>query len=256
MPLSCLTFNVYNHADFDARLPAIAAVIREADAAVACLQEVPTDPARARQLAEACGYPHWTRATFLRPDDGWSESLLVMTRLPLTEAETIDLRPGVPNCIRARLSLAGRPIDVYDLHLHPRDSELRQREAAVVLARLALEPGVPALVCGDFNAVPEGKTMATVWPALASAFETAVGRHPETTFPTPLRPLSARTPGFSERREAPPRADESEAKAAIDYVLVRRRDFDALAARVLGTEPIDGVWPSDHYGLRVELEPR
>jgi len=256
MPVSCLTFNVYNHPDFDTRLPAIEAVIEAAGAAVACLQEVPTDPARARQLADGCGYPCWARTTFLRPEDGWSESLLTMTRLPLSESETIELRPGVPNCIRARVSVAGKPVDVYNLHLHPRDSELRQREIAVVLTRLALEPTVPALVCGDFNAVPEGKTMAPVWPILASAFDMATGRHPDTTFPTPLRPPSTRTPGFSERREAPPRDDESEAKAAIDYVLVRRRDFDALAARVVGVSPVEGVWPSDHYGLWVELEPK
>ena len=110
------------------------------------------------------------------------------------------------------------------------------------------------MLCGDFNAVPGGPTMALVWPHLAPAFEMARGHHPETTFPTPLRPLQGRQPGFSERREAPPADDESAAKAAIDYVLVRRAQFRAVDARVLGTEPVEGVWPSDHYGVWVRIE--
>jgi endonuclease/exonuclease/phosphatase family metal-dependent hydrolase len=119
--------------------------------------------------------------------------------------------------------------------------------------RLSQEPDVPAVVCGDFNAVPEGRTMAVVWPQLRSAYEMANGSHPETTFPTPLRPLAGRQPGFSERREAPSSDDESQAKAAIDYVLVRPSQFDAFEARLLGSQPVRGVWPSDHMGVVVRL---
>jgi endonuclease/exonuclease/phosphatase family metal-dependent hydrolase len=81
----------------------------------------------------------------------------------------------------------------------------------------------------------------------------ANARHPETTFPTALRPLAGRQPGFSERREAPPSDDESQAKAAIDYVLVRPAQFRTVEARTIGAEAVDGVWASDHYGVLVRL---
>jgi endonuclease/exonuclease/phosphatase family metal-dependent hydrolase len=251
--ISVATFNIYNHEDFDQRLPAIIAVLEDAAADIVCLQEVPPRRGLPASLAEALGYRHYADTTFVRPDDGWSETLAILSRFALAEAEPIDLRPSVPNCLRARLDTPAGPVDVYNTHLHPRDSDLRQREVALILERMSREPEVRAILCGDFNAVPEGRTMALAWPHLRSAYELARGSHPDSTFPTPLRPVAGRTPRFSERREAPPADDESEAKAAIDYILVRPSQLQALEARVIGAEPVDGVWPSDHYGVLVRL---
>jgi endonuclease/exonuclease/phosphatase family metal-dependent hydrolase len=251
--LTIVTFNIYNHEDFDERLPAILQTLDAARADVVCLQEVPPSGARTEAIARACGYANWAECVFVRPDDGWSEALAVLSRHRIIEQEPVDLRPGVPNCLRTVIDVAGGRVAVYNTHLHPRDSELRQREAALILDRMGHEAAVPAILCGDFNAVPAGRTMAVVWPQLRSAFEMAAGDHPETTFPTPLRPLAGRMPGFSERREAPATDDESEAKAAIDYVLVRPTQFHASEASVIGGA-IDGHWPSDHYGIRVVLD--
>jgi endonuclease/exonuclease/phosphatase family metal-dependent hydrolase len=247
--LTVATFNIYKHEDFDARLPAILAVLRDVRAGVVCFQEVPPGRDMAAHIAREAGYEHVAESAFTRPDDGWSEALAVLSRFPIVATEPVDLRPGVRNCFRVRLEADGLPLDIYNTHLHPRDSELRQREAAVIMERLAREPEVRAVLCGDFNAVPEGGTMAVVWPHLRSAYEMANARHPETTFPTPLRPLAGRQPGFSERREAPPSDEESQAKAAIDYVLVRPSHFRPLEAAVIGAEPVEGVWPSDHFGV-------
>ncbi len=254
MQLTVATFNIYKHEDFEQRLPLVLRTLRDAAADVVCLQEAPPGEGRAAAFAAELGYAHSTEVAFTRPDDGWSEALAVLSKLPIVGSEPIELRPGVPNCLRVRLQGAeGVAIDVYVTHLHPRDSGLRQREAALIVEAMERAPATAAVVCGDFNAVPEGKTMAVLWPHLRSAYEMANGRHPETTFPTPLRPLAGRQPGFSERREAPPTEDESEAKAAIDYVLVRPSQFRALDARVIG-EAIEGGWPSDHYGVWVRLE--
>ncbi len=255
MQFTIVTFNIYNHEDFEQRLPAILAVLREAAADIVCLQEVPPGrPGLVAEIAAGLGYPHNGECVFVRPDDGWSEGLAVLSKYKVVDVEPLDLRPGVPNCLRVQVETPSGALDVYCAHLHPRDSELRRREAAVILERMQRRPDAPAVLCGDFNAVPDGKTMAVLWPHLRSAFELANGRHPETTFPTPLRPVAGRQPGFSERREAPPVADESEAKAAIDYVLVRPGQMKALEARVIGDAPVEGVWPSDHYGVWARLE--
>jgi endonuclease/exonuclease/phosphatase family metal-dependent hydrolase len=252
--LTIATFNIYKHEDFEQRLPLVLRTLRDAPADVVCLQEAPPGEGRAAAFAAELGYAHSTEVAFARPDDGWSEALAMLSKLPIAESEPIELRPGVANCLRVRLQGAdGVAIDVYMTHLHPRDSGLRQREAALILEAMERAPETPAVLCGDFNAVPDGKTMAVLWPRLRSAYEMANGRHPETTFPTPLRPFAGRQAGFSERREAPPTEDESEAKAAIDYVLVRPSQFRALDARVIG-EAIEGGWPSDHYGVWVRLE--
>jgi endonuclease/exonuclease/phosphatase family metal-dependent hydrolase len=251
--LTVVTYNVYNHTDFERRLPAIVETLRRADADLACLQEVPPGSGMTDEIAAACGYEHSSECVFRRPDDGWSEALAVLSRFPVLEREPVELRPGVPNCFRLLLDGPGSEVSVYNTHLHPRDSELRQREAAIIMERMAREISTPAVLCGDFNAVPGGRTMSVVWSHLVSAFEHAQGRHPETTFPTPLRPPAERTPGFSERREAAPVDDEAEARAAIDYVLVRPGQFRAVEATVIGAQ-LDAVWPSDHYGLRVVLE--
>jgi endonuclease/exonuclease/phosphatase family metal-dependent hydrolase len=252
--ISILTLNIYNHEDFDSRLAAIIETLRMHDADIVCLQEVPPGRGTTEAVAQAAGYGYWSECVFERPDDGWTEALAVMSRGRQSGSEPIELRPGALNCLRVALDVDRRRLDVYNTHLHPRDSELRQREASSIIEAVGREPSVPSAVCGDFNAVPEGKTMAVVWPHLRSAFEMANGRHPETTFPTPLRPLAGRRPGFSERREAPPTDDESEARAAIDYILVRPEQFRASRAVVIG-DRVGDVWPSDHYGLAAELEP-
>jgi len=252
--LTVVTYNIYKHEDFDQRLPLVLELLAGASAEVLCLQEVPPSSGRTQEVADRLGYASAAESVFVRPDDGWTEALAVLSRFPIREVEPLDLRPAVRNCIRVRLGLDGSILDVYNTHLHPRDSDLRQREAAVIMERLGREPGVSAILCGDFNAVPGGRTMAVVWPHLRSAFEMATGAHPDSTFPTPLRPLAGRQPGFSERREAPPTDNESQAKAAIDYVLVRPTQFVALEARVIGETATGGLWPSDHYGLLARLQ--
>jgi hypothetical protein len=45
----------------------------------------------------------------------------------------------------------------------------------------------------------------------------------------------------------------------IDYVFVGFPDGTGrgqpVAARLFGTEPVDGVWSSDHFGVAVDLSP-
>ncbi|HXH20451.1 MAG TPA: endonuclease/exonuclease/phosphatase family protein [Dehalococcoidia bacterium] len=255
MEVAVATFNVYKHEDFEQRLRAVLALLGQVRADIVCLQEVPPGRALTEVIAARAGYQHAAECAFVRPDDGWTEALGVLSRFRVVDQEPVELRPGVPNCFRVRLDVQDAPLDVYNVHLHPRDSKLRQREASVILGRLEREPEAPAIVCGDFNAVPEGRTMAVFWPYLRSAFEMANGRHPESTFPTPLRPLAGRQPGFSERREGPPVDEESQAKAAIDYILVRPSQFTAVAARLIGDRPVEGVWPSDHMGVLARLSP-
>ncbi len=254
--LAVLTYNIYNHADFDRRLPLIIEAIRGCNADLVALQEVPPGREFVPELARLTGFGHHAEATFVRPDDGWSETLAVLSRYAIAQSEGLDLRPGVSNCLRARIETPAGPVGVYDAHLHPRDSELRQREARIILDRIESEPAVPAVLCGDLNAVPTGKTLRLIFEKLRSAYELFHDLHPETTFPTPLRPDVLQSTTFGLRQEGQPRAPHAEARAALDYVLVRPSDFSVREARLVGDRPAShdaALWPSDHYGVFVRL---
>ena len=257
MELSLVTFNVYNNAPtFDRRLPLILDTLTRTDADVVALQEVPPGRGMTEALARDLSYAHWAEAVFVRPDDGWTETLAVLSRLPIRAREAVNLRPGVPNCLRVRLETRDGPFDLYNCHLHPRDSALRQQEVARILQRMDVEPDIAAILCGDFNAVPSGRTMALVFERLRSAYEMKHNHHPATTFPTPLRPDLLASAVVAERREAMPGDSSGEASTALDYVLTRPGEFGVRDAMQIGDEPAAAdstLWPSDHYGLLVRL---
>src|SRR3990172_1181902 len=257
MDLSLITFNVYNNAaTFDQRLPLILDTLRRADADVVALQEVPPGRGVTEALARDIDHAHWAEVTFVRPDDGWTEALAILSRLPISAREAVNLRQGVPNCLRVRIAAGEGDFDLYNCHLHPRDSGLRQQEAARILDHMDREPGLAAVLCGDFNAVPSGRTMELLFSRLRSAYEMKHNHHPATTFPTPLRADLIASTAFSARREARPEDSSGGVGAVLDYVLIRRGEFGVKDAITIGDEPAatdPTLWPSDHYGLLVRL---
>jgi endonuclease/exonuclease/phosphatase family metal-dependent hydrolase len=212
------------------------------------LQELPADGDLPERLAEGLGGLHVARQAFRRPDDGWTETLAVLCRFAIGEAGGVELRADTLNCLHARVETPAGPLEVYDCHLHPRDAGVRLGEARTLRDHIRGRPGA-AIVCGDFNAVASGQTLAAL-AGFRSAYELANGVQARSTFPTPLR----REPfgrASMERREAG--AVEAPG-AAIDYVLVRPEEFVASEAWVFGDRPsADGLWPSDHYAVFARL---
>jgi endonuclease/exonuclease/phosphatase family metal-dependent hydrolase len=135
------------------------------------------------------------------------------------------------------------------------ESALRQRQAAA-LAELAAElrgadpvERPPVLLCGDLNAVPDSDELRQLTGRSAPAVPGLVFTD---TWPQ-VRP----DPGPTWTRRNPYVEDASWPERRIDYVLAswpRRAPLGKpLQAFHIGDGPVDGVWPSDHLGVAVDL---
>ncbi|KRG77843.1 endonuclease [Stenotrophomonas chelatiphaga] len=127
----------------------------------------------------------------------------------------------------------GRRFYLFNTHLPYRDEDepRRVRSAQAIVAHLKTLPAdIPVVVTGDFNSEPGGPTYAAFTTALQDA---------RTQVAEPLGPKKT----FHDFT--------GKATTELDWVLVRgfkARSFATLDARV------DGILPSDHFPLVVELE--
>jgi endonuclease/exonuclease/phosphatase family metal-dependent hydrolase len=237
MAFSLVSWNIFNHdPTFAARLLLVSRTLEAADAEIVALQEVPATGGVEYALARDLGYDFVASAPFRRPDDEWTERLVVLSRLPMSEVESLELRPGVTNALRVRLDTPAGRVDLYNLHLHPRDQALRQAELTAVVAGASGRLAVLPVIAGDFNADPTSPVFEAA-PGLRSAYEIANGEHPARTYATPLR------------------GDVSRRPAAFDHVLVDPARIRVAAAETIGEAGSDGQWASDHWGLQITFEP-
>jgi endonuclease/exonuclease/phosphatase family metal-dependent hydrolase len=135
----------------------------------------------------------------------------------------------------------------------------RELQALAVVRRLEQVAGgreTHVIVGGDFNATPDAASMR-FWTgqqslagrstAYRDCWESVHGDAPGWTF-DPANPLTAKDePGLDQGRR-------------IDHLLVRCADHGPTLAitdcrRALDA-PVDGVWPSDHYGVIADFAPR
>lgn len=126
----------------------------------------------------------------------------------------------------------GLRLHLFNTHLPYRaeDGDARLRGAGLILQRLGAIADGPAIVLGDFNAVPGGAVHRRLTAVLHDAWEQAPRREgPEGSF----HGFSG-TPG-----------------ARIDWVL--SRGLQPLTARTLA-QPVDGRHVSDHFPVLVEFE--
>lgn len=155
----------------------------------------------------------------------------------------------------ARLAAPFGPVDVFTTHLSHgfHQSALRRRQVAEVVAFVAERRGpvdaFPPVLLGDLNAVPEsdeirslvGLSEPPVEGLIFSDTWSQVGRGSGATW-------SSGNPYV---------VDSAWPERRLDYVLVgwprARPAGNPVRARLFGVEPLDGVVPSDHYGVAVDL---
>ena len=231
MNLTLVTLNVFNNPDSRAgeREPLIVGELERLDPAIVCLQEVDLDAAQVQRWAEALDY-----RAFHLPNPGAAggiKSLAMLARLPVEALDVLEL----PRDDRAlRLHLDG--VDVVTTHLlydpTRAGSEVRVEQAERLVQWLRAD--VPNIVAGDFNSVPDGRTVAV----MRRAGLRPAGRS-DWTHPTPLVDI----PGASERR------------AAVDHILVSEGidvdDYGVCFGDSSDDDP--ALYPSDHRGLMTRL---
>jgi endonuclease/exonuclease/phosphatase family metal-dependent hydrolase len=149
------------------------------------------------------------------------------------------------------------PVFVTHLTFQPHHCAARGEQVKVLtdhVAELAPLEGPPPVLLGDFNADPDSDEMrflrglhaidgASVY--FADCWSTTTGAEP------------GAGPGYTYDRRNTYALRSREPSRRIDYAYVRgpgrHLAGEPLSARVVLDEPVDGVWPSDHFGLLAEI---
>ncbi|MFD3512134.1 endonuclease/exonuclease/phosphatase family protein [Streptomyces sp. NPDC058657] len=265
-----LTWNLWwRFGPWDARRKAVLDVLREQRPDVVALQEVWANDQEnlAGWLAEELGLLHWTWMRFAEPHhwqrrtggDTSDIGVAVLSRWPIGEeaAERLPAAGAVDNgrmALYARVDSPFGPVPVFTTHLNSAvyDSAARCAQVRALhrfVAEHRGEGAFPPVVAGDFNAWPDSDEMR-----LMGGYRTAP--------PVPGQ-VFVDAWEFAEPGAAWATWDSSNAYHApgpstrIDYVYVGvpgRGGFGSVSAVArFGHGAVEGVWPSDHAGVRVDL---
>ncbi len=239
--LKLVCFNIWHdQGDWAARQPLLVETIRAEDPDVIALQEVLEDaavglPNQARTIADALG---GYDTHFVSTDPGGAPRRYgnaILSRLPVLAHDSRKLEPlnDYRTAIRVRVSAGGRAVDVVNTHLawQADQAPVRAQQIADLMAWLP-DDGTPLVVMGDFNAVQEdaGLTVLT-GPRFFSAL-----------------PRGAAATTLNTARGHQPRV--------IDHIFAETAHFAAGGASVIGDVPVDGEYPSDHFGVAARLRLR
>lgn len=239
--LKLVTFNIWhNQSDWTARLPLLVESIRGQNPDVIALQEVLFDaaaslPNQAATLANALGGYEMTFCS-TDPDNAPRRyGNAILSRLPMLDQDWKKLEPldDYRTALRVRVPFGGRSVDVVNTHLawQADAAPVRARQIADLMAWLPRD-GTPLIVMGDFNAIQEDAGLsALTGPRFFSAL-------PRGTAETTLNPAKGH----------PPRV--------IDHIFAETAGFIPVRAAVIGSTPVNGEYPSDHFGVAATVSVR
>ena len=239
--LKLVTFNIWhNQGDWAARLPLLVAAIRAADPDVIGLQEVLEDaavglPNQAQTIADALGgySVHFVSTDAEGAPRRYGNALL--SRLPVIGFDSRKLEPldDYRTAVRVRVSLGGRDVDVINTHLAWQEdaAAVRARQIADLVSMLP-QDGTPLIVMGDFNASQADPGLSAL---TGPRFFSALPRGSAETTLNPARGHPARV---------------------IDHIFAETAWFAPVRAAVIGSVPVDGEYPSDHFGVAATVSLR
>ncbi len=237
--LGVATFNIWHDAggQWPTRLTLLTAALRAADADVVALQEVLEDarkglPNQADTIARELGYPQ-VHFVAVEPEGAPKRyGNAILTRLPVIEVARRKLAPlsDSRTAIRVRVQTETGPIDIVGTHLawEPHAGAVRAEQLADLLGWLPTD-GVPLIVMGDFNAPLDDAGLRAMGPP---RFTSAL-------------PQGATATTLNTARGHKPRV--------IDHIFVDSAHFAVAAAKVIGSDAVDGEYPSDHFGVATRL---
>jgi endonuclease/exonuclease/phosphatase family metal-dependent hydrolase len=232
--LKLATFNIWhNQGDWAARQPLLIEALRAADADVIALQEVLEDanvglPNQARTLADALG---GYEMHFVSTDPEGAPRRYgnaILSRLPVLAHDSRKLEPldDYRTALRVRVNVGGKAIDIVNTHLAWQEDAqaVRARQIGDLLGWLPHD-GTPLIVMGDFNAVQEDAGLNVL---TGERFFSAL---PRGAVATTLNPAK----GHPNR--------------VIDHIFVETAHFAPGSWSLLGDTPVNGEYPSDHFGV-------
>jgi endonuclease/exonuclease/phosphatase family metal-dependent hydrolase len=267
VPLKVLTLNLWHDAGpWPERAKRIREWIDRLDPDLIAFQEALRLPQgdQVQALLDGRGYHvDYVRASAFwkhgREADAGCIGNAVASRFEIQSREELRLPRSGDGETRAALSLTllapCGPVCFTATHLNWRLDHGHVRERQVVaLCDLALRRrpagGFPPILAGDFNAEPDAAEIRYV-----TGLQSLGGR--SVAFLDAWRMAGDGGPGFTWSNRNPHARRELEPDRRIDYVFVGLPRRDGLGqiqgCRVVCDDERDGVWPSDHFGVYVEL---
>jgi endonuclease/exonuclease/phosphatase family metal-dependent hydrolase len=252
-----LTWNIWwRFGAWEERLPAIVETVRRLDPDIACLQEVwidaAADDSSAQRIAGVLDAEHGGGH---RLDlDGIGFGNAVVSRWPISGREVLPLpapedADELRTCVRVDVDSPYGPLQVFSTHLNWRfdHSQIRQDQVRAICAFVDAAPPrtFPPILCGDMNATPESDEIRMLTGKAAVPV-------PKLVFHDAWEVAGAGA-GLTWSNDNPHARRALEPDRRIDYVLVGWPKAggrgQVLAVELVGTDPVDGVTPSDHYGV-------
>jgi len=264
--LRALTFNIWNRqGPWAERLPLIREGLRALEPDVIGLQEVLGlgGVSQADEIASGLGlHVHYGPAWQLGGGVTFGNAVLSKYPFVTTEVHSIGDAAGQGRSIAyALVDAPCGKVPVFVTHLtyemflgHLRCQQVRALTDYVAERAPIGDETFPPVLLGDFNAEPDSDEMrflrgrtplggksvyfADAWIATAHT-----------------RPPA--DPGWTYDRRNPYALRSREPSRRLDYVYVRGPDRklrgEPLSARLVFDEPTGDVWPSDHFGVLVEI---
>jgi endonuclease/exonuclease/phosphatase family metal-dependent hydrolase len=259
--LRVMTLNIWNvSGDWGARRQAILSVLRETEPDIVCLQEVVVSDRgnQAEWLAAELGGMECAFGGFPLPVAEARFGNAILSRWPIEATATDDLpyQPDEAETQRVVVHARTGGVDVFSTHLawQLHDAALRERQVRAVVAFVAETSdsgaAVGPVLAGDFNAEPD--STAIRYLCGLTSLDGA-----STYFQDAWRLAGDGGPGLTWSRANDHAAEDNEPDRRLDYVFSWFRGRSGagrpLDCRVVADTPVDGVWPSDHFGVLAVL---
>jgi endonuclease/exonuclease/phosphatase family metal-dependent hydrolase len=268
-----LTWNLWwRFGPWQERLDAIVEVLAEIDADLCGLQEVwaDEDGNEAVVLAERLGmYLSWLPTP---APERWQRRLgdptvtignAVLSRWPIVNRGHIHLPVGTEadegrTAMRAEITSPYGRVSMYNTQLNsgPSHSAVRVEQVAALaqfIGRHAVE-AFPVVLTGDFNALPDSDEVRLMEGHLTAPVVTGL------LLVDAWRYAAPGDQGFTWSRRNPHVAATFEPSARIDYVFIGppgpAGQGHVISVGLVGDQSRDGIWPSDHAGVVVDLQAR
>jgi len=258
-----LSWNLWwRFGNWEERRPAIAATLAELDADILCLQEVWED-AELSLAAELAATLHLEHVYGTRLDlDGVHFGNAVLSRWPIAAHEVLPLpapddADEMRTCVRADIDGPRGRLQVFTTHLNWRfdQSQIRQDQVRAICAfiarsRVGSDHPFPPVLCGDLNADPDSDEIRMLTGRAATP-------EPKLVFHDAWEAAGTGGRGTTWSNDNPYARLDLEPDRRIDYVLVGWPKAGGAghvtSCSVVGQDAVNGVVPSDHYGVLAEL---
>jgi endonuclease/exonuclease/phosphatase family metal-dependent hydrolase len=255
------TLNIWQKfGPWEERMPRLCKALTHDPPDVIGLQEVRCEPGfdQLAIVGNALGYHAVYGATF---DDGHGRTGNgILSRYPVLDSETIALPEGRQHewrcLVYALLDTPFGRLPFFTTHLNWRldDGGSRRLQVQAIAEAVRVrssEEHFPALLVGDFNAEPDSDEMRYL-RGLTSIDNTYVYYADAWVF-------AGQGPGVTYSKHNPFGEHHREAERRIDYVFVRAPEQgrgEPVATRLAYHEPVDGMYPTDHFGVVATIRAR